>query len=324
MKKALITGIAGQDGSYLAEFLLGKGYEVHGIIRKYSAEDKKLKLSRINHMLDKLILHEATFDDSINIYKILGSVNPDECYHLAAQSAVSNSFNYEFATLSTNIGSTHDFLVAIKELCKSCKFYFAASSEMYGNSKSAIQNEDTPFSPRSPYGISKTTGYYLTKYYRETYGMFALSGILFNHESPRRGIEFVTRKITNSVAKIKLGLEKELKLGNIDVKRDWGYAPEYVQTMWLMLNQEKPNDYVISTGISHSIKDFLETAFSYVDLDWNKYVKIDPKFFRPSEIFEVKGDSSKAKIDFGWEPKTSFSEIVKIMVDEDIKLLKQR
>lgn len=323
MKRALITGIAGQDGSYLAEFLLNKGYEVHGIIRRYPEESKQVKLSRISHIIDKLFLHEVSFEDSINIFKILESIKPDECYHLAAQSVVSNSFNDEFATLSTNIGSTHHFLAAIKELCKNCKFYFAASSEMYGNSKSAIQNEDTPFSPRSPYGISKTTGYYLTKYYRETYNMFALSGILFNHESPRRGMEFVTRKITNTVAKIKLGLEKELKLGNIDVKRDWGYAPEYVETMWLMLNQKEPNDYVVSTGESHSIKDFLEIAFNYVNLDWSDFVKIDTKFFRPSEIYEVKGDSSKARTALGWEPKIKFSEIVKIMVDEDIKLLKQ-
>ncbi len=321
MKKALITGITGQDGSYLAEFLLAKGYEVYGIVRHSAIENKEHRFNRIKHVLDKVTIFSASLENYPSIYNAIEKIKPDECYHLAAQSFVSYSFEDAFSTFDTNINGTHYILSSIKEKAPKCKFYFAASSEMYGNVSESPQNENTLFRPRSPYGISKVTGFHLTTNFRESYDLFALSGILFNHESPRRGMEFVTRKITNAVAKIKSGLVNELRLGNLDAKRDWGYACDYVEAMWQMLQQDDPEDYVIATGRCHSVRDFVELAFDYAKLDWKKYVKIDEKFNRPAEIFELIGDCSKAKKKFGWEPKTSFEELVKIMVDEDIKAL---
>lgn len=247
-KTALITGITGQDGSYLSEYLLDRGYEVHGIIRRVAIEDPERRLWRIRHLLDKIQLHSASLESYASIFKVVDTVKPDECYHLAAQSFVSYSFEDEFSTFGTNIDGTHYVLSALKELAPECRFYFAASSEMFGNAKASPQNENTPFFPRSTYGISKLAGYHLTRNYREAYGLFALNGILFNHESPRRGFEFVTRKVTGTVAKIKLGLANELRIGNLEAKRDWGYAKDYIKAMWLMLQQDKPDDFVIATG----------------------------------------------------------------------------
>jgi GDPmannose 4,6-dehydratase len=322
MKRALITGITGQDGSYLAEFLLEKGYEVHGIVRRVAIEDPSHRLWRIRHLLGKLILHPASMESYASIFKVVENVKPDECYHLSAQSFVSYSFEDEFSTINTNINGTHFMLAAVKERAPRCKFYFAASSEMFGNAKESPQNENTSFNPRSPYGISKLAGYHLTKNYREAYDLFALSGILFNHESPRRGLEFVTRKITSTVARIKNGMEKELKLGNIEAKRDWGYAGDYVRAMWLMLQQDNPEDYVIATGETHSIIEFLEIAFGYVGLDWKKHVVVDRDLYRPAEIFELRGDSSRAKEKLGWKLSASFEELVRMMVESDLKYVK--
>jgi len=321
MKKALITGITGQDGSYLAEFLLSKGYEVHGIVRRVAFEDPEHRLSRIKHLLDKLILHPASLESYASIFNVVEKVKPDECYHLAAQSFVSYSFEDEFSTINTNINGVHFVLSAIKEKASKCKFYFAASSEMFGLAKETPQNENTPFHPRSPYGISKLAGFELTRNYREAYGLFTCNGILFNHESPRRGFEFVTRKISNTTARIKLGLDKELRLGNLDAKRDWGYAGNYVEAMWLMLQQENPDDYVIATGETHSVKEFAELAFSYIGLNWKDYVVTDKQLYRPTEVYELRGDFSKAKRKLGWEPKVKFEELVKMMVDADLERL---
>lgn len=322
MKKALITGIDGQDGSYLSELLLKKRYEVHGIIRRVAIEDPEHHLWRIRHILDKIILHPGSLESYPSIFNVVEKVRPNECYHLAAQSFVSYSFEDEFSTINTNINGTLFVLSAIKEKAPKCKFYFAASSEMFGHAKEVPQNEDTPFHPRSPYGISKVAGFDLTRNYREAYGIFALSGILFNHESPRRGFEFVTRKTTNAVAEIKLGLSKELRLGNLEAKRDWGYAKDYVEAMWLMLQQDKPEDYVVATGQTHTIKEFVELAFSYAGLDWKKYVVIDKNFYRPAEVNVLKGDFSKAKRNLKWRPKVTFEKLVKMMVDSDIERLK--
>jgi len=318
-KKALITGITGQDGAYLAEFLLSKGYEVHGIVRRVALADPEHRIWRIKHLTDKIELHAGSLESHTSLFRVVEKVQPDECYHLAAQSFVTYSFEDEFSTMNTNINGTHYVLSSIKDRAPQCRFYFAASSEMFGVSPSSPQNENTPFYPRSTYGISKLAGFHLTRNYREAYKMFACSGILFNHESPRRGYEFVTRKITSAVARIKLGLQKELYLGNLDAKRDWGYAGDYVEAMWLMLQQEKPDDFVIATEETHSIKEFLDLAFGHVGLDWNKYVKIDQKFYRPAEIFELKGDCTKAKKKLGWKLKVSFKEIVTMMVKEDLK-----
>lgn len=319
MKKALITGIDGQDGSYLAEFLLEKGYEVHGITRRIALEDPEHHFWRIKHILDKVTLHAGSLESYPSLFKIVEKVVPEECYHLAAQSFVSYSFEDEFSTINTNINGTHFTLSAIKEKAPKCKFYFAASSEMFGHAKEVPQNESTPFHPRSPYGISKVAGFDLTRNYREAYGLFSLSGILFNHESPRRGFEFVTRKITNSVAEIKLGLAKELRLGNLEAKRDWGFSGDYVKAMWLMLQQDKPDDYVVATGETHTVKEFVELAFSYAGLNWKDYVVIDKEFYRPAEVNILMGDYSKARKELGWEPKVKFKELVKMMVDCDIE-----
>ena len=288
-KKALITGITGQDGSYLTEFLLDKGYEVHGIVRRVAIEDPEHRLWRIRHILDKIVVHAASLESYASIFKVIDKVRPDECYHLSAQSFVPTPLRMNFQrSIRTSMAHISSWLPLRTQL-PHCKFYFAASSEMFGNAKETPQNENTAFYPRSSYGISKVAGFHLTRNYREAYNLYAFNGILFNHESPRRGFEFVTRKVTNTAAKIKLGLAKELRLGNLEAKRDWGYAGDYVRAMWLMLQQDEPEDYVIATGETHSIKEFVEIAFSHVDLDWKDYVIIDDLFYRPAEIYELRG-----------------------------------
>ncbi|MFA5149989.1 MAG: GDP-mannose 4,6-dehydratase [Candidatus Omnitrophota bacterium] len=324
MKKALLTGIDGQDGSYLAEFLLKKGYQVHGVIRRVALEDPGHQLWRLKHILKNIVLHSGSLESFASLFKIVHKIKPDECYHLAAQSFVSYSFEDEFSTINSNINGTHYILSAVKELASRCKFYFAASSEMFGNAKETPQNENTPFYPRSPYGISKVAGFDLTRNYREAYGLFACNGILFNHESPRRGFEFVTRKITNAAAEIKFGLARKLRLGNLEAKRDWGFSGDYVEAMWLMLQQDKPDDYVIATGETHTVREFMELAFKYAGLDWKKCVVIDKSFYRPAEVHVLKGDYSKAKKKFGWRPRVSFHELVKMMVEADLVRIKRR
>jgi GDPmannose 4,6-dehydratase len=319
MKKALITGITGQDGSYLSELLLEKGYEVHGIVRRVAIEHPQARMWRIRHLLDRIKIHSASMESYASIFDIVADVKPDECYHLAAQSFVSYSFEDEFSTINTNLNGTHYVLSAIKKQAPQCRFYFAASSEMFGNAAKSPQNEETPFHPRSAYGISKMAGFELTRNYREAYGLFALSGILFNHESPRRGGEFVTRKITSGAAKIKLGLDKELRLGNLDARRDWGHSRDYVQAMWLMLQQEQPDDFVIASGQAHSVKEFLDTAFSYLDLDYRKYLVVDQDLYRPSEVNVLQGDASKALQKLKWIPEATFENLVQEMVDGDME-----
>jgi GDPmannose 4,6-dehydratase len=322
MKKAFITGIDGQDGSYLAELLLSKGYQVHGMVRRVALEDPEHHFWRIRHILKKVKLHPASLESYPSIFKAIGEIQPDECYHLAAQSFVSYSFEDEFSTINTNINGTHFVLSAIKEVVPKCKFYFAASSEMFGNAKETPQDEDTPFHPRSPYGISKVAGFDLTRNYREAYGIFAISGILFNHESPRRGYEFVTRKITSAVARIKYGLDKVLHLGNLQAKRDWGFAGDYVLAMWLMLQERKPDDYVVATNQAYSVKEFVEVAFRYAGLNWKDYVIVDKNFYRPAEVNLLKGNYSKAKKVLGWAPTVKFEQLVKMMVDSDLAIMK--
>ena len=300
------------------------GYEVHGVVRRVAIEDPEHRLWRIRHILDRIVLHAASLESYASLFKVADKVRPDECYHLSAQSFVTYSFEDEFSTINTNINGTHFVLAAIKDTTPDCRFYFAASSEMFGNAKETPQSENTVFWPRSSYGISKVAGFHLTRNYREAYNLYALSGILFNHESPRRGFEFVTRKVTNAVAKIKLGMTKELRLGNLEAKRDWGYAGDYVRAMWLMLQQDEPEDYVIATGETHSIKEFVEIAFGHADLDWKDYVVVDELFYRPAEIYELKGNFGKAKRKLGWEPEVSFQNLVQMMVDADLKALKNR
>jgi len=319
MKKALITGITGQDGSYLAELLLEKGYEVHGIARRVAFEHPQARMWRIRHLLDRIKLHGASMESYGSLFDIVSTVKPDECYHLAAQSFVSYSFEDEFSTINTNLNGTHYMLSAIKRQAPKCKFYFAASSEMFGHVKETPQKETTPFHPRSPYGISKLAGFELTRNYREAYSLFALSGILFNHESPRRGAEFVTRKITSSVARIKLGLDHEIRLGNLDAKRDWGHSRDYVKAMWLMLQQDEPDDYVIATGESHSVGEFLQAACTYAGLDYRKHVVIDKDLYRPSEVHILQGDASKANAKLKWFPECSFEGLVQEMVESDLE-----
>jgi len=318
MKRALITGITGQDGSYLSEFLLEKGYQVHGIIRRVALEDPVHRLWRLNHILDKITLHSASLENYASIFNVIEKVKPDECYHLASQSFVSYSFDDAFSTLNTNINGTLFVLSAIKERVPDCKFYFAGSSEMFGLVRETPQHELTPFHPRSPYGISKVSGYDLTRNFRESYKLFACSGIMFNHESPRRGFEFVTRKITSAAARIKRGLERELRLGNLEAKRDWGFAGDYIKAMWMMLQQSVPDDYVIATNESHSIREFLDLAFNYVGLKWSEYVVIDPNLFRPAEVQILRGDFSKAQQRLKWEPKVGFEELVEMMIKSDM------
>ena len=320
-KIALITGITGQDGSYLAELLLAKGYKVHGIIRRVAAMDGTHRHWRIKNIVDDITLHSASLESYASLFKIVHKVKPDELYHLAAQSYVTYSFEDEFSTLNTNINGTHYILSAAKEFSKNLKFYFAGSSEMFGKVKQIPQDEKTPFHPRSSYGISKTAGYYLTRNYREAYKLHASAGILFNHESPRRGFEFVTRKISFAVARIKKGLQKKLKLGNIKSKRDWGHAQDYVKAMWAMVQQDTPGDYVIGTGKEHSVEDFAKVAFAHVGLNYKDHVDIDKSLIRPSEVDILLADYSKAKKILKWEPEVSFNDLVIGMVESDLEFV---
>jgi GDPmannose 4,6-dehydratase len=325
MKKALITGITGQDGSYLADLLLDKGYEVHGIVRRAST----FNTGRIEHLYQdphindvRLFLHYGDIADSTNLIKLLYRIQPDEIYHLAAQSHVRVSFDIpEYTGDVTGLGTIR-ILEAIRETGLKAKFYQASSSEMYGKVQEIPQRETTPFYPRSPYGAAKVYAYWATVNYRESYGMFACNGILFNHESPRRGETFVTRKVTRAVARIHAGLDDKLYLGNLEARRDWGYAKEYVQAMWLMLQQDQPGDYVIATGEAHSVLELVRQAFDYVGLDWAKYVRKDPRYFRPSEVDLLIGDASKARKFLGWEPRTTFRDLVELMVGADIEALR--
>ena len=324
-KRALITGITGQDGSYLADLLLEKGYEVYGLIRRSSS----FNTSRIDHIYKdphdkkaRLHLVYGDLSDSSSLFGMLSDIKPDEIYNLAAQSHVRVSFDIPEYTADITGTGTVRLLEAIRGLGLNTKFYQASSSEMFGKVLEVPQTEETPFYPRSPYGAAKVYSYWITKNYRESYGMFACNGILFNHESPRRGETFVTRKITKAVANIKAGLQDKLYLGNLESKRDWGFAGDYVEAMWLMLQQEKPDDYVIATNETHTIKEFLDEAFSHVGLKWQDYVEIDPRYFRPAEVDLLIGDYSKAKTDLGWEPKTRFKDLVRLMVDSDMADLK--
>lgn len=318
-KRALITGITGQDGSYLAELLVSKGYEVHGMVRRVALEDPEHRLARLRSVKDRVKLHAASLESYASIYQMVAAIVPDECYHLAAQSFVTYSFDDEFSTLNTNINGTHFLLSVVQKVAPHCRFYFAGSSEMFGKAEQVPQNEHTPFHPRSSYGISKVCGFELTRNYREAYQLHASSGILFNHESPRRGFEFVTRKITSGIARILAGKTKELKLGNLDAKRDWGHAREYVYAMWLMLQQPEPDDYVIATGETHSVREFVEAAFSRVDLDYRKYVKTDPDLYRPAEVNVLLGDATKAHRELSWRAEISFHELVSEMVEADCR-----
>lgn len=314
-KKALITGITGQDGSYLSELLLEKGYEVYGMVRRASVE----RFDRIEHLQDRITLVQGDLTDQSSLDEAVKTIAPDEVYNLAAQSFVPTSWNQPTLTGEvTGLGTTR-LLEAVRKIKPDARFYQASSSEMFGKVREVPQTELTPFHPRSPYGVAKVYGHFITVNYRESYDIFACSGILFNHESPRRGLEFVTRKITYHVAKIKLGLATELRLGNTDAKRDWGYAGDYVEAMWMMLQQSEPDDYVVAMGETHSVQEFVELAFGHAGLDWKKHVVIDPKFMRPAEVDLLVGDPSKAKEKLGWTPKVSFEELVKMMVDEDIK-----
>ena len=325
MKKALITGITGQDGSYLVELLLKKDYEVLGIMRRSSS----FHTSRIDHLYEdpherprfRLIYGDLT--DGSNLSSIVNEVKPDEVYNLGAQSHVRVSFDTPIYTVDTDALGTLRLLEAIRGMEKPAKFYQASSSEMYGKAVETPQTENTPFYPRSPYGCAKVYSYWQTINYREAYGLFACNGILFNHESPRRGETFVTRKITRAATRIKLGLQDKLYLGNVDAKRDWGFAGDYVETMWLMLQHDKPDDYVIATGESHSVREFLDEVFGHLDLDWQKYVEIDPRYFRPTEVDCLLGDAGKAKRVLGWEPKVTFKELAKIMTDADMEIAKR-
>jgi GDPmannose 4,6-dehydratase len=321
MKTALITGINGMDGSHLADFLLEKGYKVYGVERRSSSKN------RINtkHLEGKVTFLQGDITDQNSLFRCLKESNPDEVYNLAAQSFVGESWNTpEHTSEVTGLGVLR-ILEAIREFNPKIRFYQASSSEMFGRMVENPANENTPFYPRSPYGVAKLYGHWITKNYRESYDIFACSGILFNHESERRGIDFVTRKISDGVARIKLGLADHISLGNLDAKRDWGYAPDYIEVMWLMLQQDTPDDYVIATGDTRSIREFLDEAFKCVGIeDWEPYIKIDPQFIRPAEVDVLRGDYSKAKFQLGWEPKTNFNELVKIMIDNDIKLLTEK
>jgi GDPmannose 4,6-dehydratase len=323
MKSALITGITGQDGSYLAEYLLGLGYEVHGLVRRVALEQPERRMSRIHHLLGKVVLQSGSLESYPSLFKILSATRYDEVYHLAAQSFVAESFADGFSTMNTNSNGTHYLLAALREVQPDAKFYFAGSSEMFGKVREIPQTELTPFHPRSPYGISKVTGYYLTLNYREAYGMFCSSGILFNHESPRRGFEFVTRKVTSAVARIAAGRQNELLLGNLDARRDWGHAKDYVRAMHAMLQQTEPGDYVVAMGKTHTIRELCELAFSRVGLDWQQYVKTDSQYFRPAEVDLLIGEASKAKSELGWVPEYSFEQLIHEMVDHDVQATNQ-
>jgi len=324
MKRALITGVTGQDGSYLAEHLLGLGYEVHGLVRRVALEDPERRFGRILHLLDRVQLHGASLESYASIFHVFSQHQFDECYHLAAQSFVAESFADGFSTMNTNINGTHYMLAALRELQPRCRFYFAGSSEMFGKVQDVPQTETTRFHPRSPYGISKVAGFELTRNYREAYDMFCVSGILFNHESARRGFEFVTRKITSTVAKIKAGQAHELRLGNLEARRDWGHAKDFVRAMHLMLQQEGPDDYVVATGETHTVRDFCERAFGKAGLDYREYVRTDERFYRPAEVDLLIGDASKARRELGWEPLYTFGQLVDEMIDEDLRAVDSR
>ncbi len=320
MRTALITGVTGQDGSYLADFLLEKGYRVVGMVRRTST----INFDRIKHIQDRIEIVQGDLLDQVSLIRILQEYRPQEVYNLAAQSFVPTSFSQPVLTGEfTALGVTR-LLDAIRIVDPSIRFYQASSSEMFGKVREVPQNESTPFYPRSPYGVAKVYGHWITVNYRESYHIFACSGILFNHESPRRGLEFVTHKITNGVARIKLGLDQELRLGNLEARRDWGYAPDYVRAMWLMLQQDTPDDYVIATGETHSVREFVEEAFGYVGLDWREYVVEDPRFYRPAEVDLLVGDARKARQVLGWEPSVSFQELVRLMVDADLESWRRR
>jgi len=318
-KRAIITGITGQDGSYLAEFLLEKGYEVYGLQRRSST----LNLDRILHFKERITLISGDLLDQSSLINVIKDIQPDEIYNLGAQSFVPTSWNQPLLTGEiTALGVTR-LLEAILMIKPDTKFYQASSSEMFGKVQTSPQNEKTPFYPRSPYGVAKVYGHWITVNYRESYNLFCVSGILFNHESPRRGLEFVTRKITNGVAMIKHGLSNELRLGNLEAKRDWGFAGDYVKAMWLMLQNDTPEDFVIATGEMHTVREFCEIAFDYVGLDYKKYVIVDEKFFRPAEVHELLGDASKARKILKWQPETSFEQLIKMMVDSDMKIIEK-
>lgn len=320
MKKALITGITGQDGSYLAEFLLEKGYRVYGMVRRASTET----FERIAHIKDKIHLRQADLLDELSLIEMLEEVQPDEIYNLAAMSFVPTSWVQPVLTGEFTAIGVVRILEAMRRVCPKARFYQASSSEMFGKVREIPQNENTPFYPRSPYGVSKVYGHYITVNYRESYGLFAVSGILFNHESPRRGKEFVTRKVSYGVARIALGLDKELRMGNLDAERDWGFAGDYVKAMWMMLQQDQPEDFVVATGIAHSVRTLCETAFRHVGLDWRKHVVTDPRYIRPAEVEHLLGDSSKARTKLGWKPIVDFESLVRMMVDADIERLKRQ
>jgi GDPmannose 4,6-dehydratase len=322
-KKALITGITGQDGSYLAELLLAQGYEVHGLVRRVALEDPQRRFTRIAHLLERVTLHPASLESYASIFHIISRHEFDECYHLAAQSFVAESFADGFSTLNTNINGTHHVLAALRELRPQCRFYFAGSSEMFGKVAETPQRETTRFHPRSPYGISKVAGFDLTRNYREAYNLYAVSGILFNHESARRGHEFVTRKITSTVARIKHGLTDELRLGNLEARRDWGHAKDYVRAMYLMLQQPEPDDYVVATGETHTVREFCELAFGEVGLHYRDYVQIDERFIRPAEVDLLIGDAAKAQRELDWQPEYTFEQLVKEMVAADLQAVGQ-
>jgi GDPmannose 4,6-dehydratase len=316
-KRALITGISGQDGSYLAELLLEKGYEVTGIVRRSSAPN----LWRIEHLLDRIELRPGDLLDQLSLMKVLAEIRPHELYNLAAMSFVPASWDQPMLTGEFNAQGVTRLLEAIRQVDPEIRLYQASSSEMYGKVREVPQTETTPFYPRSPYGVSKVFAHYITVNYRESYNLFAVSGILFNHESPRRGLEFVTRKVTDGVARIKLGVSDSLSLGNLDAQRDWGFSGDYVRAMWLMLQQSQPDDYVIATGESHSVRELVELAFDHVKLDWKRYVRLDPKFLRPAEVDHLIGDASKARAALGWRPDVDFAGLVRMMVDADLNRL---
>src|SRR5687767_8663280 len=323
-KKALITGITGQDGSYLTEHLLELGYEVHGLVRRVALEDPTRRFTRLEHLIERVTLHAASLESYPSIFNVFSRHKFDECYHLAAQSFVAESFADGFSTMNTNINGTHYMLAALRELRPKCRFYFAGSSEMFGKVHEVPQRESTPFHPRSPYGISKVAGFDLTRNYREAYGMFCASGILFNHEGPRRGFEFVTRKITSAVAQIKFGMATELRLGNLDAQRDWGHAADYLRAMHWMLQRIEPDDYGIGAGETQSVREFCELAFGYAGLDYQKYVVVDERFYRPAEVDLLIGDSSKARQILNWQPELTFRELVEEMVESDLKMFSGR
>ncbi len=323
LKKAFITGITGQDGSYLAEYLLNKNYQVHGLIRRVALESKTHRYWRLKDILNKIVLHSGSLESYASIVKIVQKIKPDEVYHLGAQSYIDYAFKDEFSTLNTNVNGTHFLLAAIRDFSPKSKFYFAGSSEMFGKVQEIPQSEKTIFYPRSNYGISKVTGFDLTRNYREAYKLYCCSGILFNHESPRRGFEFVTRKISHAVAKIKFGLQKKLELGNLNAKRDWGHAKDYVEAMWLMLQNKNPEDFVIGTGKQYSVRQFAELAFKYVDLDYKKFVVVKDKLKRPTEVDTLLANPHKAKKKLGWKPKVSFKDLVYDMVQSDLDFVEK-